>query len=83
MTAKWIGFQLEERRSGAKTDTWHVWSLKEPRAHLGIVKWYGGWAKYVFFPGAATLYEEDCLRDLAAFIEAETLKQRKGRRAMA
>jgi hypothetical protein len=78
---KWISFQLEGRRTGQKTDRWHVWGLKKPHAHLGIVKWYGHWAKYAFFPESQTLYEQDCLRDLAEFVEAETLKQRKGRRA--
>jgi hypothetical protein len=79
--ARWVSFQLEDRRPGRKTDTWQVWSLKEPPAHLGVVKWYATWRKYAFFPTSQTLYEQDCLRDIAAFIEDETAKHRKGRRA--
>ena len=82
MTPKWITFQMEQRKPGAKTDIWHVWSAPGS-AHLGTVKWYGRWRKYAFFPGMETLYEEDCLRDLAEFIESETLKQRNGRKAPA
>lgn len=82
MTPKWVSFQLEERRFGAKTDLWYVWSLKEPAAHLGVVKWFGAWRKYAFFPAVQTLFEQDCLRDIAEFIEQETVKQRKGRRAV-
>jgi hypothetical protein len=81
MKARWSSFQIEDRRKGAKTDVWHVWSLKDPPAHLGVVKWFSAWRRYAFFPAPETLYEQDCLRDLAEFIEAETVKQRKGRRA--
>lgn len=83
MKPKWVSFQLEERKRGAKTDVWHVWSIKEApmTAHLGIVKWFAPWRKYAFFPAEQTLYEQDCLRDLAEFVEVETVKQRKGRRA--
>jgi hypothetical protein len=79
--AKWVSFKLEEpRRRELKTDMWHVWNLSES-AHLGTVKWYGPWRKYAFFPAAATLYEQDCLRDIAGFVESETVKHRKGKRA--
>jgi hypothetical protein len=78
---KWVSFKLEEpRRRELKTDVWHVWNLSES-AHLGTVKWYGPWRKYAFFPAAETLYEQDCLRDIAAFVESETLQHRKGKRA--
>jgi hypothetical protein len=80
MTARWVSFQLEDRRRGAKTDVWHVWSLKQPPAHLGLVKWYGAWRRYAFFPAPETIFEQDCLRDIAAFVESETEKQRKGKR---
>lgn len=80
MSAKWVSFQVEDRRLGAKTDVWHVWSLQNPK-HLGLVKWFAAWRRYAFFPAPETIFEQDCLRDIAAFIEAETTKQRKGRRA--
>ncbi|MGH9747260.1 MAG: hypothetical protein ACRD59_14280 [Candidatus Acidiferrales bacterium] len=76
----WINFQLEHRARGRKTDVWHVWSL-DGRHHLGSVRWFSPWRKYSFWPARDTVFEQDCLRDLAAFIEAETVKQRKGRRA--
>lgn len=79
--SKWISFQIEERRTGAKTDRWGVWALAGGE-FLGQVKWYAQWRKYCFFPAAhATLFEQDCLRDIATFIESETEKHRKGRRA--
>jgi hypothetical protein len=81
--AKWISFDLQARKLKAKTDVWHVWSIKDPPAHLGLVKWFGAWRGYGFFPEAMTVFEPDCLRDLAAFVESETVKHRKGKRAFA
>jgi hypothetical protein len=82
---KWISFQKDIRKRGAKTDVWHVWSLKDQElgSHLGIVSWRSTWRKYAFYPSPQTLFEQDCLRDLAQFIEEETVKHRKGRRVFA
>lgn len=78
---KWISFRLKERKTGAKTDVWDVWSLKLPPAYLGTVKWFSRWRKYAFFAARDRIFEQDCLRDLAEFVESETEKHRKGRRA--
>jgi hypothetical protein len=81
MSKIWVSFKLNDRKLKAKTDTWDVWSLDEA-SHLGQVRWYGPWRKYCFFPGAATtVFEQDCLRHIAEFIESETTKHRKGRRS--
>jgi hypothetical protein len=80
-TPRWISFQLEDRLGGMKTDVWHVWSVRNPPAHLGVVKWAATWRRYAFFPGPQTLYEEECLRDLATFLVEQTAAHRKGKRA--
>ncbi|MBZ5700289.1 MAG: hypothetical protein LAN84_00420 [Acidobacteriia bacterium] len=90
MTRVWISFKLNDRRLKAKTDTWEVWSLDvvevlhertDEVSHLGQIRWYSGWRKYCFFPAAQIVFEQDCLRHIADFIESETAKHRKGRRA--
>lgn len=43
---------------------------------LGVIEWYIKWRKYAFYPEANTLFEEDCLRDLADFCIEETKKQK-------
>ena len=43
-------------------------------------EWHPGWRRFSFFPNANTLFEPDCLRDLADFCESET-KKRKAERA--
>jgi len=80
MTRVWISFKLNDRRLKAKTDIWEVWSLDEA-SHIGQVRWYSPWRKYCFFPSSQTVWEQDCLRHIAEFIESETTKHRKGKRA--
>lgn len=80
VTRVWISFRLNDRAPKHKTDTWEVWSLDEA-SHIGQVRWYAPWRKYGFFPSSYTVWEQDCLRFIAEFIEQETEKHRKGRRA--
>ena len=66
------------------TSKTHILEVKsKDGAPLGLVKWFGRWRKYSFFPCADTVFEQDCLRDIAEIIEfltkdhAEELKQLK------
>ena len=36
---------------------------------LGIVKWYGAWRQYCYFPTADAVYSRGCLRDIQSFID--------------
>lgn len=36
---------------------------------IGVIKWFGRWRQYVFFPGLDTVYSRGCLRDIADFLE--------------
>ena len=58
-----------------KTKTWRVEST-ESGVELGYVAWYGRWRCYTFAPLNDTIYEKQCLRDIAEFCERETLAQR-------
>jgi hypothetical protein len=44
---------------------------------VGIVKWFGRWRKYAFFPNTDCVFEGTCLRDISDFIEARTKEQRQ------
>ena len=35
---------------------------------LGIVKWYGPWRQYCFFPSGDTIFNVSCLDDIKDFI---------------
>jgi hypothetical protein len=62
-----------------KTDVWNVVPLAAPSASLGIIKWYGAWRRYCFFPAPSTIFEETCLRDIATFCEAGTKAHREAK----
>ena len=64
--SKWISFFLDEKKP--KTEVWRI-ETKEGKNILGYVKWFTRWRKYSFFPETDTVYENDCLRDIADFIE--------------
>lgn len=66
--SKWIDF-VQMHDSG-KTRVWDV-VTEDGGAVLGEVRWFGRWRKYSFFPKPDTIYEATCLRDVAAFMDAE------------
>ncbi len=76
MNGKWIDFlQMPREKPGMKTLVWQVVPKSEdrgPQHPLGLVKWYGGFRKYSFFPAPNTIYEQVCLRDIAEFCEMKT-----------
>lgn len=55
------------------TKIWHVQTKGINPNILGEIKWYSGWRKYCFFPDEGSLYEQECLRDIAEFCEQTTI----------
>ena len=49
-----------------------VWTVDD----IGVVKWFGRWRKYSFFPNADSVYEETCLREIAEFCQQLTKAHR-------
>jgi hypothetical protein len=74
----WIRF-LELGQS-AKTSVWHIVAKKGGDV-LGTISWYGSWRKYVLQARAAAVFEEDCLREIAAFVEKRTAEHRAKKKA--
>lgn len=75
---KWIKTTEIATSASGKTSIWDVHTLD--RAWLGQVKWFGPWRKYAYFPLSGTLYEPDCLRDLAQFCEDSTRAHRDAKK---
>src|SRR5271166_3300384 len=69
LMSKWIEFHEHPRPAPIKTKLWYV-VTKDRGSYLGEIRWHSPWRKYVFYPSETSLFEEDCLRDIAAFIEA-------------
>ena len=71
--SKWIEFKVSERKP--KTNVWDV-LVKDGASTLGQVRWFGRWRCYAFYPEPDTVYEQQCLRDIADFCKDETKEHR-------
>ena len=73
--SKWIWFRFDGMSLSGKTKLFSVMTKGDDES-LGTIRWYGHWRKYVFYPHVMTIYEQDCLRDIAAFLD-ELIQERK------
>ena len=67
--AKWIEF-VEVPAPGV-TKRWEV-RAKQGGTTIGRVSWSTSWRRYVLQPAFPTEWEQDCLRDVAVFLEQQT-----------
>lgn len=75
--SKWIYF--EHWGDKPKTSVWRV-RAKDGDFILGTVEWFGRWRQYCFFPvtEVETVFERQCLRDIADFCEQRTRGRKTG-----
>ena len=73
----WLRFSEPRQAAGELTLWWRIMALDG--AFLGRIEWFSRWRKYVFAPLPATVFEEDCLREIAAFCAARTREHRAAR----
>lgn len=76
MESKWINIKFLSDSPTAKTKIYEV-TTKDDSQILGYIKWFGRWRKYAFYPESNTLYEQDCLRDIANYIDDLMEKRKK------
>ena len=69
---KYIGFVALATKT--KTFVWGCITISGFK--LGIVKWYGAWRQYCYYPAHETGYSAGCLDDISDFIK-EAMKARK------
>lgn len=79
--ANYIKFVEVNVRDGRRTSVWAVLSLDGSKK-LGHVSWYGAWRKYSFMPYGMTVFEQECLRYIADFCEAQTKAHRSKPKAI-
>lgn len=70
---KWITF--EPQISTGKTKIFHCQN-KENGSFLGVVKWYSPFRKYSFFPEINIVFETQCLKDIASFLDKSMLERK-------
>lgn len=80
--SKWLAFRDRGLSASAKTRRWAV-QPKDGGRPIGLVIWHSPWRLYCFAPNPNTMFEQDCLRDIAEFIQARTREHKRLRRARA
>ncbi len=73
----WVDFVHVGPSKSGKTQ---IWAVVNGDVELGDVMWYGPWRKYCFFPERDTIFEESCLRDIAAFVHSATRDHREAKK---
>ena len=58
---------IKEVKDSRKTPILHICS-KLSRDEIGLIKWYGAWRKFCFFPNPETICDEKCLTSLNEFL---------------
>lgn len=56
---KYFRVVREDIKEGRKTPVFHI--LDNDDEEIGVIKWYGSWRKYCFFPNGETLWDSNCL----------------------
>ncbi len=76
--SKWLTFSEPMASKSGKTSIWALYSGKDDSdLWIGEIKWFSRWRRYAFFPDRDTIYEQDCLRDIAQFCEDKTREHKK------
>jgi hypothetical protein len=75
----WIKFSEPVKTQGKKTLHWYVKTADDSH-FLGSVAWFTPWRRYAFMPYNGTIFEQDCLREIAAFCETKTREHRAARK---
>jgi len=63
--SKYLEFELLEQKP--KTKVIGVIS-KRHADMIGIIKWFGRWRQYAFFPGNGTIFNVECLDDIQSYM---------------
>lgn len=69
----YIKFEEGPSSKSGLTKTWYIIGSAEHK--IGKIYWYAAWRKYVFDAWNA-VFDWECLREIADFIEKETEAQR-------
>ncbi len=71
----YMEFKLQPRRG--KTQVWLI-ENKGSNNVLAVIKWYGAWRQYCFFPFLDTVFNTSCLSDIQHFIK-QLMDERKNK----
>ena len=72
--SEYLEFSLIEQKP--KTKVVGVWA-KKSSDRLGLIKWYGPWRQYAFFPENGTLFNIGCLYHIQIHMKGMMDERRK------
>lgn len=61
-----------------KTARWEVLNARTSQ-RVGVIKWYGGFRKYVFYPEPDTFFDHYCLITVGAFIQSQLALRKRNK----
>jgi len=67
METKYQYIRVVKIADNPKTSVWSCCN-KHSGDELGIIKWYGPWRQYCYFPTTQAVYSKGCLDDIGDFI---------------
>lgn len=68
---------VETRIDNRKTRLWCI--VGNDGTPLATIAWWGPWRQYVMVPGAGTIFNATCLRDIVAFLDRVNAAHRAAR----
>ena len=77
-TSKWLVFKRETSDAARYTTAKYSVTNKDQGAVLGIIKWFGAFRQYSFYPSDNCIFEKTCLRDIANFCAWLTTEHKAG-----
>lgn len=55
-----------------------IWAIKPKTGGIiGQIRWFSSWRQYALFPTQNSVFERQCLRDIADFCERKTKEHRE------
>lgn len=67
---KYMFLEKPTSSESGKTQLW--WVLDRYNNSLGLIKWFGRWRCYAFFPEDQTVFNAACMQELAGFCKTQT-----------
>lgn len=74
-----LEFKMHQLIAGMVTHRWTVKNAKD-QLELGFIGWHSGWRRYVFEPKDETVFDSECLMELAEFLQSATRLQQEDAR---
>lgn len=72
---KYIKIVPKGKSPSGVTNRWVVQNVRTNDL-VGWIQWHGAWRRYCFFDAEASLYDSDCLRLIADFLDKAMLEHK-------